>query len=239
MSGAEYARAITANESDRRYRQAFQRLALSLVPSGGQVLDFGSGPGIDARFYAEHGLRVLAFDVDARMNAHCAEHCRDLIASGAVTLQRAQYREFLAAGTRGSAVLVTANFAPLNLVSDLRELFARFAALTVSDGAVLASVLSPYFAGDLRYGWWWRNAGRLLRDGRYAVPGAEGPIWRRRLADFMAAAAPDFRLETLFPGSTRPVRAASPGTWLRLIGCRYVFLLFRKAAPRRPPGSAS
>lgn len=240
MSGAEYFRVITANESDRRYRGAFQRAVLGLVPPGGRIFDFGSGPGIDGRFYAEHGRRVSAYDADPGMNEHLAEYCRDLIASGAVDLQGGSYREFLARAApaaRERAALVTANFAPLNLIADLPELFAKFAALTDEAGAVLASVLSPYFFGDLRYGWWWRNAGRLSRDGRYAVPGAEAPVWRRRLADLAAGCAPYFRLVTVYPGSELAFPAAS-GAWLRLIGCRYAFLLFRKNAPQTHPPAA-
>jgi SAM-dependent methyltransferase len=231
--GAEYVRVITANESDRRSRRIFQELALTLAASGETLFDFGSGPGIDARFYAEHGRRVLAFDVDPGMCAYLSDHCSDLIFRGAVTLYCRSYREFLAgAAADGTRVtLVTANFAPLNLIDDLRELFARFDSLTGPNGAVLASVLCPYFAGDLRYLWWWRNLGRLAARGRYYVPGAQSRIWRRRLADFADQCAPHFALETVFAGNRRrqdPV--AGRGAWLRLIGSRYMFLLFRKRA---------
>src|SRR5262245_48025164 len=187
VTGAEYVAAISARPSDRRYRREFQSLALSLTAPGESLFDFGSGPGIDARIYAEQGRRVAAYDVDPHMSEYLAVHCRDFIATGAVSLQYGGYREFLASGPPAGgwrAELVTVNFAPLNLIDDLSALFAKFAALTTPTGAVLASVLSPYFAGDLRYGWWWRNAAGLLRDGRYAVPGAQAPIWRRRIVEY-------------------------------------------------------
>ncbi len=236
VTGAEYVRAITARASDRRYRQAFQRLALRLTAPGEALFDFGSGPGIDARFYAEHGRRVAAYDVDPDMSAYLAGHCQDFIATGAIRLRGGDYREFLASPDPGEAwhaELVTADFAPLNLIGDLRELFAKFDALTTRNGAVLASVLSPYFAGDLRYGWWWRNAARLLRHGRYAVPGAQALIWRRRLADYARQCAPYFHLEKIFAGSDS--RPCTRPTWLHLTTCRYMFLLFRKdpASPLR------
>jgi SAM-dependent methyltransferase len=232
-TGAEYVRAITARASDRRCREAFQRLALKLTPPGAALFDFGSGPGIDARFYAEHGHKVFAYDIDARMVEYMSGYCRDFIATGAVTLLGGGYREFLAGATpcEGSRVeLVTSNFAPLSLVADLPELFAKFDALTSATGAVLASVLSPYFAGDLRCGWWWRNAGRLLRHGRYAVPGAQALIWRRRLTDYARHCGPFFTLEEVFPGNEVSVRAASRAAWIHLITCRFMFLLFRKSA---------
>jgi SAM-dependent methyltransferase len=229
VTGAEYVRAITAGASDRRYRRAFQSLALRLTTPGEALFDFGSGPGIDARFYAEHGRRVAAYDIDPSMGEYLAGHCRDFIATGTVTLQIEGYREFLAGAAPGEesrAELVTANFAPLNLIDDLSELFAKFAALTTPSGAVLASVLSPYFAGDLRYGWWWRNAAGLLRHGRYGVPGAQALIWRRRLAEYARQAAPYFYLQRVFAGSgSRPCTRV---VWLHLTTCRFMFLLFRK-----------
>src|SRR5262249_52646967 len=133
--------------------------------------------------------------------------------------------------------LVTANFAPLNLVEDLPALFARLGALTTPMGRVLASVLSPYFVGDLQYRWWWKNALRLLRDGHFAVAGAQAPVVRRSIRTFSKQCAPYFVLERVFaaPPPYRKQSAAciaaaadSPLTWLRLLGSRYLFLLFRK-----------
>ena len=261
VTGAEYVRQITALESDRRARSAFQDLAVKLVPPGLTLFDFGSGAGTDARFYAERGFTVVAYDVDAQMCEFFAAQCRDLIDAGRVRLEGGAYREFLAresvAGARAVA-LVTSNFAPLNLIEDLTELFAKFASLTGPDGKVLASVLSPYFIGDLRYGWWWRNVLRLWRAGRFSVAGAQAPIVRRRLADFAAQSAPHFRLTRVFRGLplTRPVHGddaasghprgnvwlrgsdAAPGgpgshAWLRMTRCRYMFLLFEKAPFRQ------
>ncbi len=230
VAGAEYVGAITAKASDRRYRQEFQRLALRLTAPGETLWDFGAGPGIDARFYAAHGRKVAAYDVDPDMSRYFAMHCRDFIASGMVRLQEGGYEEFLASRAPAGgwcAQLVTANFAPLNLIDDLSGLFARFASLTTPTGAVLASVLSPYFAGDLRYPWWWRNLGEFLRRGRYAVPGAQALVWRRSLGEYQRHAAPCFHLQKVFAGaSTRPCARAVVA---RLSACRFMFLLFGKA----------
>src|ERR1700693_1206278 len=160
ITGVEYVRQNTALEAARRTRSAFQTLVLSIAPPGGTLFDFGAGTGMDARFYAEHGLTGAAYDVDPNMCEHFSEYCRDIIEAGRVTLDCGSYREFLARKSPddGRGVdLVTSNFAPLNLIGDLPELFAKFHALTGPDGKVLVSVLSPYFVGDMRYGWWWRN----------------------------------------------------------------------------------
>ena len=246
ITGAEYVKQITARESDRRARAAFLDLVLKIAPPRAALFDFGAGPGIDARFYAGHGFSIAAYDVDPEMCEFFAEHCRDLIDAGRVTLENGSYRDFLArhrARADRGIDLVTSNFAPLNLIADLNELFAVFHALTGAHGKVLASVLNPYFVGDLRYRWWWRNALRLWRSGHFSVPGAQAPIVRRRLADFAAQSAPFFKLERVFQGlpSNQAQRAdgidVSRGhryTWTRLTKCRFMFLLFQKCELRNP-----
>ncbi|HEY6482163.1 MAG TPA: methyltransferase domain-containing protein [Steroidobacteraceae bacterium] len=246
VTGARYVEQITALASDRRARTAFRDLVLRVAAPGAALFDFGSGTGMDARFYAECGFKVAAYDVDPHMCAFFAEHCRDLIEAGRVSLDSGDYRNFLAHGKPGGLAavdLVTANFAPLNLIDDLHELFAKFHALSRPDGRVLASVLSPWFVGDLQYGWWWRNSLRLLRVGHFSVPGVQGPIVRRRLADFARHSAPYFTLERVFRGLPAPPRRDVAGVGLnggafgRALGlstCRFMFLLFH----RRPLGGA-
>ena len=120
---------------------------------------------------------------------------------------------------------------------DLRPLFAKFHRLTSPDGKVLASVLSPFFRGDLKYRWWWRNLPRLARSGRYGVPGAQASIVRRRLADLIAQSAPYFTLERVFRGLPGPHLRHPPGrvgrlpgraAWLGLSTCRFMFVLFAR-----------
>lgn len=233
-TGAEYAAAICAGESDRRCRATFQQRVLELTRPGDTLLDFGAGPGLDAHCYAAHGRRVVAYDVDADMSRYLEAYCREFIAAGSVTPWHAAYRRFLDAAEvpGGQFALISANFAPLNLIDDLTGLCRRFATLLVPDGLVLASVLSPYYAGDARYGWWWRNAARLCVHGRYAVPGATSNIWRRTPADFARAGMPHFQLAQVWAGNGTEARGRLSG--MRLARCRYMFLLFRRlgAAPQ-------
>lgn len=246
VAGAHYVAQLEARKSDRRARAAFRALVLRIAKPGARLFDFGCGPGLDARFYAERGLFVHAYDVDEKQCDYFVSHCRDLIEAGRVSLERGPYDEFLSRDRSRAAVdLVTANFAPLNLIADLRELFARFHELTVPGGHVLASVLSPYFLGDLRYSWWWQNLPALARTGRYCVPGSQAPICRRRLADFAAQSSPYFALEDVFPGlpggrvsngEALPPGAGMRGAWLRLTSCRFMVLLFTRRENRHAPG---
>jgi SAM-dependent methyltransferase len=232
-AGAEYVDQINAQESDRRTRSAFRDLVLSIAPPRAKLFDFGAGPGIDARFFAEHGCTIDAYDVDPRMREFFSDHCRDLIDSGRVTLDGSAYREFLTrttADNSGRADLVISNFAPLNLVDDLHELFGKFNTLTAPNGRIFASVLSPWFIGDMRSRSWWRDAPRLWRDGQVFLPGPQAPYYRRLLRNFRTASAPHFRLSRVFysNGIDRPRDGRF--AWLYAAGCRYVFLLFEKAA---------
>jgi SAM-dependent methyltransferase len=239
-AGADYVRQITTQESDRNTRSAFRDLVLRIAPPGAMLFDFGAGPGIDARFFAERGFTIDAYDVDPRMREFFADHCRDLIDSGRVTLDGSAYREFLTRRTADSrrADLVMSNFAPLNLVDDLRELFEKFHALTGPQGKVFASVLSPCFIGDMRSRFWWRDAPRLWRDGELFLPGPQAPYYRRLLRNFRTVSAPYFRLSHVFRGMPRSRRHSSgidlqrDGrlAWLYIARCRYMFLLFEKTA---------
>jgi SAM-dependent methyltransferase len=243
IAGAAYVEAITALESDRRVRGAFQDLVMRIAPPGAALFDFGAGPGLDARLYAERGFSVAAYDIDPRMREFFRVYCREFMAAGKVVLYEGDYREFIAATpTERPADLITANFAPLNLVQDLHELFAKFHTLTGPDGHVLASVLSPYWLRDLKCSWWWRNVVRLWRAGYYRTPGPLAPVVRRRLTSYATESAPYFVLERVFRGAPAGRSADSGGIDLRgggrhacwqLMGCQFMFLLFRR--PNPPP----
>jgi SAM-dependent methyltransferase len=235
VTGAEYVRQITARRSDRRARTAFQQLALQLAAPGATIFDFGCGTGLDAGYYAALGRSVVAYDVDAAMCRHFAGHCAAHIAAGRVLLEGGPYADFVARHTRGSAgraALVTANFAPLNLVSDLRELCAALHQMTRPGAYLLASVLNPFYCGDLQYSWWWRNLKTLLRHGSYALPGAQAPIHRRLVADFSRQCAPYFALAHVLAGSPSrggQLGAAGRGRSTRHhVACRFLFLVFAR-----------
>lgn len=195
---------------------------------------------MDARFYAESGFNVAAYDVDPQMRDFFASHCQHFIQAGQVAAGRGEYLDFLACKNVGGFRdfdLVTSNFAPLNLIENLQDLFAKFHALTAPRGKVLASVLSPYYIGDMKYLWWWRNAQRLWRDGFYSVPGAQARIFRRRIGDFAAKAAPYFALNQVFLGpgasgtqSAKGVDVSDGAVLASLLASKYrfMFLLFER-----------
>lgn len=240
-TGAEYFKRITSLERNRRVRSAYQDLVLRIAPRGAALFDFGSGPGIDARFFADRGFMVDAYDVDPKMCEFFAEHCRDHIDSGRITLECGNYHEFLTRRSPGSgrrADMIISNLAPLNQAHHLRELFAKFHALTAPDGKVLASVLNPWYIQDMRCRWWWRNVLRLWRDGHYFLSGGQAPAHsRRRVADFAALSSPYFQLTRVFRGlppyrkqhwNGIDLRRDGRFAWLQLATCQFMILLFEK-----------
>jgi SAM-dependent methyltransferase len=240
VSGERYVAAMMARRSDRRARQAFVDLATEIVAPGAVILDFGAGPGIDAKAFAARGYRVYGYDTDPAMRATFERVCHDEIRRGEVTLWTDDFQTFLASTAlpmARAADLVVANFAPLNVVDSPRDVFRAFAALTTPDGRVLVSVLNPRFLGDLRYRWWWRNLPALGRHGEFAVKGRQFSVYRRTPRFLASAAASYFRLDRVERGLPTPLflRRGPLGPLARL-SSRYLFLLFTKNHPTADGG---
>ena len=238
-AGEAYVTAITAHDSDREARQAFRDLVLSNAAPGSCIFDFGAGPGLDAKFYARHGFRVVAYDVDARMCSYFARHCSSEIEAGSIALYQCDYPEFLDRKVRAirdayPVTVVTANFAPLSLIDDPHELFAGLHTLTRPNAILIASVLNPSFIGDMKYLWWWANRSNYRRQGQFHMAGASGNIYRRSFTNFTAQAAPYFSLRHIARGlpDNRPTHGICRR--LGLLTSQFTFLVF---ARRQPCGS--
>jgi SAM-dependent methyltransferase len=232
-TGEEYVAAITARELDRVTRRAFQELALSLVTPGTCIFDFGAGPGMDAKFYADQGRRVIAYDRDPRMRAAFIRRCHGEIERGQIKLCEENYPQFIreripALRRQHDIGLVTCNFAPLNLVDDLPELFRALHELTGPGARVLASVLNPWFVGDMVCTWWWTRRLRYWSEGWFPLHAAGTIVMWRSRTNFAAQAMPYFALEAVprnLPAGADPMqRAAGRGAFTS----QYMFLLFAR-----------
>jgi SAM-dependent methyltransferase len=206
-TGEQYHQIIQSSPPDRMVRSQFQKIALDLLPEGADVLDFGAGTGIDARVFATSGHRTFVYEPSEAMRGHLLQHCRDEIAGGRVLP--------LASPLACKVAGVTANFAVLNHFEDHTALFEELAGVVHKGGFVLASMLSPYYLGDARYGWWRKNLVNLVRHGRYGIA-SESRIHRFTPQVVAQAAAPHFKLEQVTPRG------------LGLAANLYMFLLFRR-----------
>jgi SAM-dependent methyltransferase len=233
LTGEDYSAAILSGRADRTARRAFQATVVRIATAGATILDFGAGTGIDAKTYAERGYRVLAYEPDPRMCEAFRRYCRQGLQGQQIELLECDYRDFLSSELEfaGRSIdLVTANFAPLNLVEDLNELFGRLRSITAPNARILASVLSPLFIGDIRYRWWWRNLPQMLRLGHFTFRGA-AIVTRRSPANLAALAAPYFTLAGV--GRHLPKgrlhRKVTPLWSPTLLASRYTILLFEKS----------
>jgi hypothetical protein len=206
-TGQQYHDVIQRSGGDRRARAQFQRMALTRLPAGADILDFGAGTGLDAKVFATHGHRTFVYEPNPAMRSYLADYCADEIEGRTVIPVSAPHDQPVHA--------VTANFAVLNHFADHTQLFADFAAAIPSGGFVLANFLNPYYLGDIRYRWWRENLRTLLRTGRYAIDSESG-IHRFSPGTIVRAAAPHFRLERLTPRG------------LGWAGHYYMFLLLRR-----------
>ena len=206
-TGEQYHEFMLRSQRDRKVRDRFRSIALDLLPAGADILDFGAGTGIDARFYAANGHPTFVYEPSQAMFDHLRRYCRGEIARGTVIPENRPCAHKVQA--------VMANFAVLNHIVDHRSLFEGFSRAIDRGGFVLASMLNPCYLGDARYRWWWANMPALVRSGCYPSPG-ESHIHRFAPRAVARAASPHFRLERLVP------RGFGLATHL------YMFLLFRR-----------
>lgn len=189
-TGEQYHQFFLTSPPDRAVRDRFQNLVLDLLPEGADVLDFGAGTGIDAKAYAARGHLTFVYEPSESMHAHLTHYCHGEIANKTIVSVPSP----LACRVQA----VTANFAVLNHFADHTLLFEDLSRVVNQGGFVLASMLNPYYLGDVRYSWWRENLLNLIRRGHYAIA-SESRIHRFTPRVVARAAAPYFRLERLIP----------------------------------------
>jgi SAM-dependent methyltransferase len=212
-----YDAVMEGDPHNAQIRDAFRALVASTVPAAGRMLDFGCGTGVDARWYAVRGYPVVAYDPARRMIAQVSTRCaREIMARQIVpaTFPFAEFPHALPAHAGFDAIV--ANFAVLNLLADLREVFDGFARVLVPGGVVIANVLNPFYWRDLRYGWWWRSLLTSVGTGTLSVRWPETSTHRHRMSTIARAAAPGFTV------ASRQEHGGQFG--------QFVFLVLRRAS---------
>lgn len=198
---------MLASPRDQLVRDRFQELALSLLPPGASVLDFGAGTGIDAKVYAAKGHPTFVYEPSGANSGYLALHCREEIERKAIAT--------VSPSLDCQVHAVTANFAVLNHIRDQAALFEQLSRVVHPGGFVLASLLNPYYLADVRYRWWRANLWNLLRRGHYAID-SESRIHRFAPRVVARAAAAHFQLESVLPRG------------LGMTNQLYLFLLLRR-----------
>jgi SAM-dependent methyltransferase len=189
----DYDRQVSGNDGVR-VRAAFYDFVTKRIPISTPLLDFGCGTGIDAAFFAARGHRVLAYDNSPGMVDVLRRRCGGEIASGRIEAWSCPYAEFRASlGDRSEVGAITANFAVINVVPDLRAWFDAAAEHLAPGGRVFLSALNPCALEQWRRVSYWHKAWAHRRAPGIPYVGKElGHVryWPWRLAD----QAPAFRL---------------------------------------------
>lgn len=201
-------------------RLSFCERVASLAGPGGLILDFGCGTGTDAAWYAGRGHRAVAYDVSPGMVDVLRRRCRAEIESGLIT-PLAGPLDMLAPVLEqsGPVAAIAANFAVLNHVRDLGPLLQSLAPHLAPRGALVASLLNPFFGRDMLQAWWWRSAMRSLGQGAIRMEGSV-TTYRHFAGAIRRAAEPGFAVEE--------VRAARRGALAGALGSNFLFVTLRR-----------
>ncbi len=142
-----------------------------LFRPGQVLLDVGCGTGIDARFLARRGMRVVGIDASAAMVAQARAKLVDDQLEDLVELRVMDMSEIGALGSDFDGIISA--FASLSSVADLDRFAADAARLLRPRGTMLLHLLNRSSL------WEWLG---LVRHGRWP---AARRVWRTRERDFV------------------------------------------------------
>jgi SAM-dependent methyltransferase len=220
LAALRYDVEVDGRPENASIRDAFRTRVSAIAGPGGLILDFGCGTGIDAAWYAARGHRVIAYDLAPRMVDVLRVRCRAEIEAGLITTLAGRIEVLVAALDRvGAVTVIAANFAVLSHVRNLGPLLQILAPHLVADGALIASVLNPFYRHDMRRAWWWHGALCSLWTGAIKFVG-DVTTYRHFTRTVRRAAAPDFVVTE--------VSTASGNAWKDIIASNFLFLVLRK-----------
>jgi SAM-dependent methyltransferase len=227
-AAARYDAAVDRSSNNMRLRDAFRGRVSSLAGRSGTILDFGCGTGTDAACYAAQGHPVVAYDISDGMIEALRTRCTTEISDGAITAVAGSLSKLVEALARvGPVTVIAANFAVLNHVRDIRSLLEALAPDLAENGAVVASLLNPFYRRDMVRSWWWRAAPDALRSGAIRFHGDVTTY--RHFRRSVSTASPRFaltewcgasRAAESHTGTIRPARA--------MLDENFIFTVLRK-----------
>jgi SAM-dependent methyltransferase len=230
QTAALYDEHVDGIPSNRAVREAFRTRVSMLAGRDGLILDFGCGTGIDAAWYAARGHRVVAYDVSSGMMDLLRRRCEREIAEGRIIPITGNGKTLESALRHlGPVSTIAANFGVLNHVRDLGPLLRLLASSLKPGGSLVASLLSPWYASDMRQRWWWRGLVRSMRTGAITMHG-DVTTHRHFPRTVRRAARPHLTLIELARGDetgwSRRRRMQPFGT----LSDPFIFLLLRRRA---------
>lgn len=191
-----YDKLMESTPDNALMRHAFWELVDDRLTRGAAILDLGAGTGQDARYFAEAGHRVLAYDVSERMIQLLTRRCSDLIkaghvvpVSGHVSRLTDSLQDF------GGIQAITANFAVINLVPDLTFLSAFLLSRLPDCRWIFLAAQNPFYVKDMRSLWWWKGLLLSPVSGAIVHQNAAVATYRHFLGSLRSAVGPEFSID--------------------------------------------
>lgn len=219
-AAADYDALVDGQDDNVAVRLSFCERVASIAGPDGAILDFGCGTGTDAEWYAARGHRVIAYDVSPGMVDVLRARCKSEIEAGRITPVVGPL-DALESALEGSPQVsaISANFAVLSHVRELKPLLQQLASHLAPQGALVASVLNPFHRRDLLHAWWWRSALRSIGKGPIQLEG-KVTSYRHFVSAIRKAAEPDFAVVE--------VRAATGGALFGALDSTFLFVVLRR-----------
>ncbi len=139
---ATYDRQFTDTTTGTRMRRAVWKRCEARFLPGASILEMNCGTGEDARWLAEHGIKVLATDISPAMLAVAQAKLESSPARNLVRLRELAW-ENLAALDEGPFDGALSNFGGLNCVEDLRAVAQALAAKLRPGAVAILCIMGP------------------------------------------------------------------------------------------------
>ncbi len=113
---------------------------IDVIPKNGDVLDFGSGKGINSLFLAEHGYNITAVDFSHKNNLELRQNAEKKALLNKIKVVENNINEFKFDG-KFAAIICTNVLHFLNL-DEIKRIIHKFKSNTIKDGINIISVFT-------------------------------------------------------------------------------------------------
>jgi SAM-dependent methyltransferase len=146
------------------------------APTGGKIVDAGCGIGVDAEFFAEHGLEVYAYDASTEM----VQRSQQRLSRFNVQVQHHAHHELrFKEGEKADAIMASASLLFLD-VEDLNLALTAFSVALKPGGLILASFKKGARDQRLPDGRVYHNRTDVDLEWMGSIVGLEGlSVWER------------------------------------------------------------
>jgi ubiquinone/menaquinone biosynthesis C-methylase UbiE len=124
-------------------RKQVHEHCLRFYKRGDSILELNCGTGIDAVFFAEHGMHVHATDISKGMLGEFEKKIRGTKISGLITMQQSSFTELKSTLKGKKFEHIFSDFGGLNCAENIEAVIAQFKTLLKPGGTVTLVIMPP------------------------------------------------------------------------------------------------